>query len=446
MVQPPRTQYARSGDVSIAYQVLGDGPNDLVIVPGFVSHLELAWENPAIRRFAERLVRFARVIVFDKRGTGMSDPVAEVPTLEERMDDVRAVMDAAGSSRATLMGVSEGGPLCALFAATYPERTQGLVMVGAMARTTWAEDYPWASTREGLLEAAAEFTAPAWGTGENLEIFAPSLAGDEAARAWWAKLERMSVSPAMMQQIFMMFLDVDVRDVLPLVRVPTLVLHRRGDRVVNIESARWLAEHIAGARLVVLPGRDHIAWVGDVDALIGELEEFITGARAAAPVERERVLATVTFVDLVESTARAAQMGDARWRELLEQYYALVAAQLLEFRGRQVKTIGDGVLACFDGPGRAVRFGQSLAAAVRGLGMEARVGIHTGECEMLGDDVGGIAVHIGARIVGLSEPGQVLVSSTVKDLVAGSGLQFDDRGEHTLRGVPGEWRLFAVAG
>jgi pimeloyl-ACP methyl ester carboxylesterase len=444
VIQRPTPRYARSGDTHIAYQVLGDGPLDIVIVPGFVSHLEVFLENPAIARFGERLGRFARVIAFDKRGTGMSDPVAAVPTLEQRMDDVRAVMDAAGSERAALIGISEGGPLCALFAATHPARTQALVLFGAMARSTWAPDYPWATSGEGLIEAAAEFTVPAWGTGENVEVFAPSLAGDVAMREWWGRMERMSVSPSMMEKIFFMFLDTDVRDVLPLVQAPTLVLHRRGDRVVNIGAARWLAERIAGARFVELPGNDHVIWAGDTEAVIGEIEEFLTGQRTAPAVDSERVLATVMFVDLVNSTERAAVMGDRRWRELLERYYALVSSELERCRGRQVKTIGDGVLACFDGPGRAIRCASAITTAVQALGVEARVGLHTGECEILGDDVGGIAVHIGARIVALAAPGQVLVSSTVKDLVAGSGLEFDDRGAQELRGVPGEWRLFAV--
>jgi class 3 adenylate cyclase len=444
MIQPPPIRYAKSGEVHIAYQVAGDGPVDLLVVPGFVSHIELFWDNPEIQRFAGTLGRFARLIAFDKRGSGMSDPVAEVPTLEQRMDDVRAVMDAAGSERAVLMGISEGGPMCILFAATYPERTQGLILLGAMARSTWAPDYPWATTREGLIEAALEFTAPAWGTGENLEVFAPSFGGDAAMRAWWAKLERMAASPSMMEKVLLMFLDVDVREALPLVQAPTLVLHRHGDRVVNVGAGRWLAEHIPGARFVELPGRDHVPWAGDTEPLIGEIEEFVTGQRTAPVVERERVLATVMFVDLVGSTERAAAVGDRRWRDELERYYARVATELERFRGRQIKTIGDGVLACFDGPGRAIRCAQSIAAAVGQLGLPARVGLHTGECGLLGDDVGGIAVHIGARIVALAAPGEVLLSSTVKDLVAGSGIAFRDNGSHVLKGVPGEWRLYAV--
>jgi class 3 adenylate cyclase/alpha-beta hydrolase superfamily lysophospholipase len=440
----PEIGYAKSGDVHVAYRVLGEGPMDLVIVPGFVSHLEIMWENPGIRRFGERLGRIARVIVFDKRGTGMSDPVEGVPTLEDRMDDVRAVMDAAGCERAALMGFSEGAPMSILFAATYPERTIALALCGGMARSTWAPDYPWASPREALLESAAEFMAPYWGTGENAEIFAPSIAGDPGVREWWGRLQRISVSPAMMFKLVDMFLDIDVRDVLPLVQAPTLVLHRHGDRVVNVGAGRWLAEHIKGARFVELPGIDHVAWSGDVDAIVGEVEEFLTGTRGPSPEERERVLATVMFTDLVASTERAAALGDRRWRDLLESYYRVVRRQLERFRGREVKTIGDGFLACFDGPARAIRSAEQIVSEVRDVGLEVRAGLHTGECELIGDDVGGIAVHIGARVASLAAPGHVLVSSTVKDLVAGSGIEFADAGSHILKGVPGEWRLFTV--
>ena len=439
-----QVRYARSGEVHVAYQVLGAGPIDIVVVPGFVSHLEVALENPGVRAFAERLTRFARVIPLDKRGTGMSDPVLDVPTLEDRMDDIRAVMDAAGSERAALLGYSEGAPLSVLFAATHPERTAALVLYGGMARSTWAPDYPWASTREALMEAAMEFTAPAWGTGENAEIFAPSVAGDPAVQSWWGRLERMGASPAMMMKLFLMFLEVDVRHVLPLVQTPTLVLHRHGDRVVNVGAGRWLAEHITGARFVELPGIDHAGWAGDADSVTGEIEEFLTGTRALAAEELERILATVMFTDLVGSTERVAALGDRRWRQLLESHYAVIRRQVERFRGREIKTIGDGFLACFDGPARAIRCAQSSVAGVRELGLEMRSGVHTGECEVLGDDVSGIAVHIGARIASHAGPGEVLVSSMVRDLVAGSGIGFADRGEHTLKGVPGQYRLFAV--
>ena len=442
----PEVRYAKSGDVHVAYAVVGDGPVDLVVVPGFISHLDVMWDNPAIVRLSERLVRFARLITFDKRGTGMSDPVASAPTLELRMDDIRAVMDAAGSERAVLLGVSEGAPLCILFAAAHPERTVGLILSGGLARSTWAPDYPYATPKEALLESAAELTAPMWGTGQDAEIFAPSMAADPVVIEWWGRMERLAASPGMMQQLFTMFLDIDVRAALPMVQVPTLVLHRTGDRVVNINAGRWLAEHIDGARFVELPGRDHALWAGDTDAVIGEIEEFLTGARSAPPEDFDRVLATVLFTDVVASTQRAAELGDKRWRDLLERYYAAVRGELTRFRGREVKTIGDGFLATFDGPARAIRAAQSIVAASKGIGLDVRAGVHTGECEMLDGDIGGIAVHIGARVVSLAEPGEVLVSSTVRDLVAGSGVEFAERGVHELRGVPGEWRLYTARG
>jgi class 3 adenylate cyclase/pimeloyl-ACP methyl ester carboxylesterase len=440
----PQTRYAKSGDISIAYQVIGDGGLDLVVVPGFVSHVEIAWENPGIVRLVDRLAGFARVIIFDKRGTGMSDPVEDVPTLEQRMDDVRAVMDAAGSRQAALLGFSEGGPMCILFAATYPERTAALVLSGAMARSTWAPDYPWATPAEALLEAAAEFTLPGWGTGESVEIFAPSLADDPKIRDWWGRMERMGASPSMVAKLFMMFLETDVREALPLVQAPTLVMHRHGDRVVNVGAGRYLAEQIKGARFLELPGQDHIGWGGNVDSFAGEIEEFLTGARARPTEEFDRVLATVLFTDIVGSTSKAAEIGDGRWREMLLDYYAMIRSELERFRGREVRTTGDGFFASFDGPARAIACAQSIVVGGKALGLELRTGLHTGECEVLGDDVGGIAVHTGARIMALAEPGEVLVSSTVKDLVAGSRIGFVDRETHSLKGVPGEWRLFAV--
>jgi class 3 adenylate cyclase len=438
-------RYAQSGDVNIAYQVLGEGDVDLVVVPGFVSHLEIGMENPRLRRFVERLNRFARVISFDRRGVGMSDPVDDVPTLETRGDDLRAVMDAAGSERAFLMGVSEGAPLSILFAAAHPERVRGMILYGGMARSTQAPGYPWANNKEAIIEAALEFSLPAWGTGESLDTFAPTLADDPAARQHQAKLERYGATPGMLQKVFLMFLDTDVREVLPAVNVPTLVLHRKGDRVVNVNAGRWMAEQIRGARFVELPGPDHLAYAGDTEALLREVELFVTGANAAPAAEIDRVLATVMFTDLVGSTERAATLGDAQWRDLREGYYTLVRAELERFRGREVKTLGDGMLATFDGPARAVRAAAAIAAATPGLGLETRIGVHTGECEILAGDVVGIAVHIAARIAAMAGPGEVLVSSTVKDLVVGSLIEFSDRGAHALKGVPGEWRVFSVA-
>jgi pimeloyl-ACP methyl ester carboxylesterase len=441
----PATQYARSGNASIAYQVAGDGPIDLVLVLGFATHLELQWESPAFARFFERLGSFSRLIIFDKRGTGLSDPVTEVPTLEQRVDDVRAVMDAAGSERAALFGVSEGGPMSVLFAATNPDAVSALVLHGAMGRTTEAPDYPWGSPAEALRESAAEFIAPYWGQDATgmIELFSPSLADDPQAAEWTARYERSAASPAMVQQIFEMFLDIDVRAVLPTIQVPTLVIHRRGDRVVNRRAGEELASKIPGARYVELPGMDHVPWAGDMEAVLGEAEEFLTGARSAP--EPDRVLATVMFTDIVGSTERAAEVGDARWRELLAAHQAAVGRELDQFRGREVKTLGDGNLATFDGPARAIRSGQAIAEAARSLGLEVRIGLHSGEVELMDDDVGGIAVHIAARIGALAAAGEVLVSSTVKDLVAGSGIRFVDRGSKRLKGIPDEWRLFAAA-
>jgi pimeloyl-ACP methyl ester carboxylesterase len=444
-MSPPPTQYAKSGDTSIAYQVVGDGPIDLVLVLGFATHIELQWEGAPFARFCERLGGFSRLIVFDKRGTGLSDPVPEVPTLEQRIDDVRAVMDAAGSERAALFGVSEGGPMSIVFAATHPERATALVLHGGMARTTAAPDYPWGSPAEALRESAAEFIAPYWGQDAEgmIELFAPSFAGDPRALEITARLERNAASPAMVQQIFEMFLGTDVREILPTIHIPTLVIHRRGDRVVNWRAGRDLAERIEDARYVELDGIDHLPWAGDSDAVVGEVEEFLTGARSVA--EPDRVLATVMFTDIRGSTERAAEVGDAHWRDLLEAHQAAVSRDLERFRGREVKTLGDGSLVTFDGPARAIQCGHAITKTARSLGLEERIGIHTGEVEVMGDDLGGIAVHIAARVGALAGAGEVLVTSTVKDLVAGSDIRFEDRGPQQLKGVPDEWRLYAAA-
>jgi pimeloyl-ACP methyl ester carboxylesterase len=440
----PATQYAKSGDASIAYQVVGDGPIDLVLILGFATHLELQWESPAFARFFERISSFSRLIIFDKRGTGLSDPITEVPTLELRIDDVRAVMDAVGSEQAALFGISEGGPMSALFAATHPDRVTALVLYGAMGRTTEAPDYPWASPAEALRESAEEFIAPYWGQQAEgmVELFAPSFAGNPEAVEFTARMERSSASPAMVQQIFEMFLDIDVRAVLPTIHVPTLVIHRRGDRVVYRRAGEELAAQIPGARYVELPGIDHLPWAGDSDAVLGEIEEFLTGARSLA--EPDRVLATVMFTDIVGSTERAGELGDARWRELLAAHLAAVRQELTRFRGREVKTLGDGALATFDGPARAIRCGLAIAETARSTGLDVRIGLHCGEVEVMEEDVGGIAVHIAARVGAIAGAGEVLVTSTVKDLVAGSGIGFEDRGATHLKGIPDEWGLFAA--
>ncbi len=423
---------------------MGSGPIDLVAVLGFATHVELQWEMPPFARFFERISLFSRLIIFDKRGTGLSDPVSDVPTLEQRIDDVRAVMDAVESERAALFGVSEGGPMSILFAATHPSRVSALVLHGAMGRTTEAPDYPWASPAEALRESAAEFIAPYWGQNAQgtVELFAPSLANDRRAVELAARMERSAASPAMVWKIFEMFLDVDVRAVLPTIHVPTLVLHRRGDRVVNRRAGKQLAARIPSARFVEVPGIDHLPWAGDSEAVLGEIEEFLTGTRS--PPESDRVLATVMFLDIVGSTQRAVELGDARWRDLLAAHQTAVRRELTQFGGREVKTLGDGFLATFDGPTRAIRCGQAIVAAARSNGLEVRVGLHSGEVELIGDDVGGVAVHVAARVGGLAHPGEVLATTTVKDLVAGSGIRFVNRGTHRLKGVDDEWRLFAA--
>jgi pimeloyl-ACP methyl ester carboxylesterase len=435
------THYAKSGDVHIAYQVTGGGPHNLVLVPGFISHVEYAWEAPHIARFLDRLGSFCRLIRFDKRGTGLSDRVAVIPTLEQRMDDVRAVMDAVKIDRAALLGISEGGPMCALFAATYPERTSALILYGAMARMAWAPDHPWGQTPEQL-EALLKGVEETWGTGAMGEIYAPSMAGDESYRKWLAALERTSASPGAALALVRMNMEIDARHVLPAIRVPTLILHRKGDRAVTVEHSRYLAAHIPGAKYVELSGADHVPWVGDVELWLAEIAELLTGERRAP--EPDRVLVTVLFTDIVGATEQAAALGDRGWRELLTRHHALVRRQLERFRGCEIDTAGDGFLASFDGPARAVRCAWAVSRAVTSLGIHIRAGLHTGECERIGDKLGGIGVHIGARVAALATADEVLVSSTVRDLVAGSGLRFKERGLQVLRGVPGEWRLFAV--
>ncbi len=431
---PPRTQYAHNGDVSIAYQVLGEGPLDLIIVPGFVSHLDLDWSNPLATGFLHRLASFSRLIRFDKRGTGLSDPVPGVATLEDRMEDVRAVMDAVGSRRAALFGYSEGGPMAALFAATYPERTTGLIMYGSFASG--------AATPAGVLRRLMDVIEHHWGEGMLLDFFAPSVAHQDQIRALTGTYERAAASPGMARALIEALSQTDVTPVLSSIAVPTLVLHRR-DEVISVEGARTLAREIPGARFVELDGIDHWPFLGDSDAIVDEVQEFLTGARHVR--EPERALATVLFTDIVGSTERAAELGDARWRDLLERHDRVVRAQIDRLRGRTIKSTGDGVLATFDGPARAIRCAAAMATDVAELGVEIRAGIHTGECEFIGDDIAGMAVHIGARIAGLAAPGEVLVSSTVKDLVAGSGLDFADRATHALKGVPDEWRLYAAS-
>ena len=442
----PQTRYAITVDgVSIAYQVVGDGPIDLVWVPGWVSHLEVGWEEPTLAAFCERLASFSRLIMFDKRGTGLSDrvPVDLLPTLETRMDDLRSVCDAVGSDRAALLGVSEGAPLCMLFAATYPGRTSAVVLVGGYARRLRTEDYPWGAS-EDEHAAFLEEIARDWGGPVGLKSRAPSRADDARFSENWARYLRLGASPAAVSALVRMNAEIDVRSVLPNVLVPTLVMHRVGDRAIPVEAGRYVAEHIPGAKFVELPGDDHLPWVGDSDAVLGEIEHFLTGSRSRPEVDR--VLATVLFTDIVGSTEKLANMGDTTWKETLAAHDARARAEIHRHHGAYVNSTGDGLLATFDGPARAVRCAQAIAASVLPLGLEIRAGCHTGEVERAGDDeVRGIAVHIGARVAALAGASEILVSSTVKDLVAGSGLVFEDRGEHELKGVPGPWHLYAVS-
>ena len=437
----PRTQYTKCGDVSIAYQVFGEGSVDLVYVPGWVSNIEIFWEEPVYARFLRRLASFSRVILFDKRGTGLSDRVADMPNVETRMDDLRAVMGAVQSQRAALFGSSEGGVLCALFAATYPERTTALIMHGSYARLTRRPDYPWGPTEEERT-AFNEDAVRNWGEAIGVDQRAPSMAHDQRFRDWWARFLRLSASPAAFEMLSRMNMQMDIRNVLPAIRVPALVLHSLNDRTLPIEGGRYLATHIPGAKLVEMTGTDHVPWLEDADAICEEIEEFLTGARSGP--EADRVLATVLFTDIVGSSERAAELGDHAWRDLLENHHSLVRRELERFRGREIDTAGDGFLASFDGPARAILCAIAIAEQNRSLGIDVRAGLHTGECEKMGEKLGGIALHIGARVMALAGAGEVMVSSTVKDLVAGSGLSFEDRDTHTLKGIPGEWHLFSV--
>jgi class 3 adenylate cyclase len=436
----PATRYAKSGDVNVAYQVLGEGPIDLVYVWGWISHLDFQWTDPTIASFLRRLASFCRLIMFDKRGIGLSDPVGATPTFEERMDDIRAVMDAVGSERAALLGFSEGAALSVLFGATYPERTTGLILydgvvVGSLVKNGLA-DPRWVEASRGIVD-----TVDRWGEGETMRWIAPTLADNQAARRFWGMFERASASPGMARALWEAVQHADVRAALPTISAPTLVLHH-ADTLIPVAHGKLAAELIPGARYVELAGRDHLPGAGDPEAIAGEIEEFLTGARPGA--SPDRVLATVLFTDIVDSTRRAAELGDTAWRQLRERHDALTRSHLERFRGREVKQTGDGFLASFDGPARAIRCASSLRDEVRELGVALRAGIHTGECEVVGDDLAGLAVHVAARVGATARPNDVLVSGTVRDLVMGSGIEFVDRGRQELKGVPGDWRLFAV--
>jgi pimeloyl-ACP methyl ester carboxylesterase len=437
----PETRYAKSGDLNIAYQVVGEGPLDLIYVPGWISNVELNWEEPALAHLLERLASFSRLILFDKRGTGLSDPVPldRLPTLEERMDDVRAVLDAVGSQQTAVFGFSEGGLMSMLFAATYPERTAALALYGVFAKRSWSPDYPWAPKPDDREREIAELERK-WSERMDLDQLAPSE--DDAFKDRLAAYFRRSASPGAAGALMRMNTQLDVRDVLPTIQVPTLVMHRTEDRDAKVEEGRWIAGQIPGAKFVELPGDSHTLWAGNPDEIVDEIEEFLTGARRGP--EPNRVLATVLFTDIVGSTEQASKLGDRRWRELLDRHHGLIRQQLARYQGREVDTAGDGFLATFDGPARAIRCATAIQSGMPSVGLEVRAGVHTGECELFADKVAGVAVHTGARVLGKAEPGEVLVSQTVKDLVAGSGIEFQDRGSHELKGVPGEWRLYSV--
>jgi class 3 adenylate cyclase len=442
-VERSETRYARSGELSIAYQVVGGGPFDLVYVPGWVSNIELMWEEPGLARFLERLASFSRLILFDKRGTGLSDPVPTdaLPTLEERMDDVRAVMDAVGSERAALLGHSEGGNMCVLFTATYPERTTALILVGSYAKRLRSEDYPWAPTVEERTREIEE-TEATWGSPEAFQVLAPSKASDQTFQRWIGRYLRQSASPKAAAALLRMNTQIDVRDVLPTIGVPTLLIYRTDDADVQVDEGRYIAERIPGSTFVELPGFDHLMWTGDTDALLDEIEGFLTGVRRGP--DPDRVLATVLFTDVVGSTETANRVGDRAWRSLLDRHHQVIRRELERWRGREIDTAGDGFLATFDGPARAIRCAVAATEGVRDLGLQIRAGLHTGEVEIADGNVRGIAVHIGSRVSSLAAPGEVLVSRTVADLVAGSGIVLVERGEHELKGVPGTWHVYGV--
>jgi len=442
----PEVRFARSGEVNIAYQVVGSGPIDLVYIQGAYTHLEAEWELPAFSRYCERLAEFTRLIMFDKRGLGMSDRVPGATPLEVRMDDIRAVMDAAGSEQAAVMGESEGGPLAILFAAAHPERTRALILQGAEVRELTDEEWPWGEATPAEFEEYMAAIPERWGKGLGFAYLVPSMANDPtlpALQQWLGKVQRNAATPGSWEAFARMAFDIDVRDVVPSVHVPGLIVHAVGDQICNVGNARWLAEHLPGAKYVELRGDDHVPWF-DPEPTIAEIREFLTGSREAETPDR--VLATVLFTDIVGSTERAAALGDRRWRDLLESHHAAVRSELERYRGREVDTAGDGFLAVFDGPARAIRAGRAIVDSLSRLGLDVRVGVHTGEVELLpAGKLGGIAVHVGARVAAAAQPGEVLVSSSVRDLVAGSGLDFVDRGVHPLKGIAEERQLFALA-
>ena len=430
----PDVHYARSGDINIAYTVFGDGAHNLIWVPGFISQVEHWWEEPNQVRWLQRLSSFARVVMFDKRGTGLSDRFSEPPTMEERMEDVKAVMDAAGMGQAAVLGISEGGSLVTLFAATYPERCNAIILYGAFARfNSWFAD-------DEAFGSFLDYVDHHWGSGESVKGFAPSRKDDPAYKKWWGRFERLGGSPSSVKAIMNLNKQIDVSAVLPFIHVPTLVVHRTDDPAVSVEGGRELASLIPGARLVELAGGDHMPSLGDMEAVANVVEEFVTGEKAANVINR--TLSTVLFTDIVGSTARAEELGDRRWADLLEAHDRAIRQEFMRFQGVEVKSLGDGFLATFDGPARAVRCAQAIVEAAASLGLTVRAGAHTGEIEETSDDVRGIAVNIAARVIDAAGPGQILATRTVKDLTAGSGLQFEEFGVHQLKGIPDDWQLY----
>ena len=439
---PPPTRYAQSGDVNIAYQVYGDAPIDVVFLPGFISHVEAFWEEPGIARMFDRIASFARLILMDRRGVGLSDPLAVPTPLEDEIGDLDAVLDAVGSEQAVLYAYTSGGPYVIQYAHARPERVRALVLHACFARTTRADDTPWADTPEER-EARLEELHQHWGEGVNVGLLAPTATADESLRAWFGRLERLAASPGQARVLAEQMGRTDVRSLLPELRVPTLVIHRTGDQLVNPEHSRYLARKIPGAKLVELPGDDSLASVGDTEAFFGEVEEFLTGERSVA--EPDRALLTVLFTDICDGTLRAAELGDRRWRDMLAGHDAEVRRQLERFGGREVKTIGDGFLAVWEGrPSPAVRCARAIVEAARAVGVDVRTGLHTGECEVIGDDVGGMAVHIAARVSALAGPGQVMASGTTFGTVVGTGFSWTSEGAHNLKGVPGQWPIFRL--
>jgi class 3 adenylate cyclase len=447
VIDIPDIHYVRNGGVALAYQVLGDEPLDLVYIPGFINNIDIAWDNPHYARFLRRLSSFSRLILMDRRGTGLSDRMSpeDLPPLEVLMDDLGVVLNAVGSKRTALFGAGDSGCLCAMFAATYPDRVAALALFGVSAAGTAAEDYPWQWSEGDWEEYFTELTT-GWGTlayaQKTLPRWHPSFAGDERMLAWWARFMRQAATPTSVEAIERIWHLIDIRPILPTIRVPTLVVHRADNPNERVEAGRDVADRIPGARFLELPGGDDAPWAGDQDAVLDAIEEFLTGRPHIAEIDR--VLSSVLFTDIVGSTERAATLGDARWRELLEEHNRIVRTELERFRGMEVSTAGDGFFARFDGPARAAQCARAIGIALAPLGLEIRAGVHTGEVELMGADVGGIAVHVGSRVAALAGPSEILVSSTVKDLVAGSGLTFEDAGEQELRGVPDRWHLYRV--